>query len=123
MTLQNNRVAVTGIGAICGLGHDLDSIWEQIVDGKSGISTIENVDIEKYPVKIAGEVKSKFTDSNSDSNNLYSLSLSYKIPLIAAMQGHDIGGGFALGLFADFMILIRESVYTTNFMTILDFSF
>jgi len=32
------------------------------------------------------------------------------------MQGHGIGGGFVLGLFADFIILSRESVYTTNFM-------
>ena len=32
------------------------------------------------------------------------------------MQGHGIGGGFVLGLFADFVILSRESVYTTNFM-------
>ena len=32
------------------------------------------------------------------------------------MQGHGIGGGFVFGLFADFVILSRESVYTTNFM-------
>ncbi|MED1663364.1 polyketide synthase [Brevibacillus laterosporus] len=53
----------------------------------------------------------KFTDSN-----IYSLALDCRIPVIAAMQGHGIGGGFVLGLFADFVILSRESVYTTNFM-------
>lgn len=57
------------------------------------------------------EGKAQFTDSS-----LYSLALDCKIPVIAAMQGHGIGGGFALGLFADFVILSRESVYTTNFM-------
>lgn len=57
--------------------------------------------------------KAKFTDSGT---NIYSLALDCKIPVIAAMQGHGIGGGFALGLFADFVILSRESVYTTNFM-------
>jgi polyketide biosynthesis enoyl-CoA hydratase PksI len=55
--------------------------------------------------------KVKFTDGN-----IYSLALDCKIPVIAAMQGHGIGGGFALGLFADFVILGRESVYTSNFM-------
>jgi polyketide biosynthesis enoyl-CoA hydratase PksI len=54
---------------------------------------------------------SKFTDFD-----LYSLSLNCPIPVIAAMQGHGIGGGFAMGLFADFVILSRESFYTTNFM-------
>lgn len=57
------------------------------------------------------EGRAKFTNTN-----IYSLSLFCKIPVIAAMQGHAIGGGFALGLFADFVILSRESVYTTNFM-------
>ena len=57
------------------------------------------------------EGRIKFTDAN-----IYSLPLSCKIPVIAAMQGHAIGGGFCLGLFADFIILSRESVYTANFM-------
>lgn len=48
--------------------------------------------------------------------SLYSLPLECKIPVISAMQGHGIGGGFALGMFADFIIFSRESVYTTNFM-------
>ena len=57
------------------------------------------------------EGNSKFTDFD-----LYSLSLNCPIPVIAAMQGHGIGGGFAMGLFADFIILSQESIYTTNFM-------
>jgi polyketide biosynthesis enoyl-CoA hydratase PksI len=55
--------------------------------------------------------KGKFTD-----RDFYSLALNCPIPVIAAMQGHGIGGGFVLGMFADFPILSRESVYTTNFM-------
>jgi polyketide biosynthesis enoyl-CoA hydratase PksI len=55
--------------------------------------------------------KAKFTESD-----LYSMSLNCPIPVISAMQGHGIGGGFAMGLFSDFVILSRESIYTTNFM-------
>ncbi|MCS4304846.1 polyketide synthase [Chryseobacterium sp. BIGb0232] len=55
--------------------------------------------------------KIKFSDSN-----LYSLALNCPIPVISAMQGHAIGGGFVMGLFADFVVLSRESIYTTNFM-------
>ncbi|RRS10440.1 enoyl-CoA hydratase [Pseudoalteromonas sp. J010] len=53
----------------------------------------------------------KFSD-----RDLYSLALNCPIPVIAAMQGHGIGGGFVLGMFADIVILSRESIYTTNFM-------
>lgn len=55
--------------------------------------------------------KFKFTDKD-----LYSLALNCPVPVIAAMQGHGIGGGFVLGLFADIIVLARESVYTANFM-------
>lgn len=57
------------------------------------------------------EGKIKFTDKD-----LYSLALNCRVPVIAAMQGHAIGGGFVLGMFADLVVLARESVYTTNFM-------
>ncbi len=57
------------------------------------------------------EGKSKFSD-----RDFYSLALHCQVPVVAAMQGHGVGGGFVLGLFADFPILSRESVYTTNFM-------
>lgn len=55
--------------------------------------------------------KGKFSD-----RDLYSLALNCPIPVISAMQGHAIGGGLVMGLFADFVILSRESIYTTNFM-------
>ena len=58
------------------------------------------------------EEKGSFADTN-----LYRLALDCPVPVIAAMQGHGIGGGFVMGLFADLVILSRESVYTTNFMT------
>lgn len=57
------------------------------------------------------EGKGKFSDKD-----FYSLALNCPIPVIAAMQGHGVGGGFALGMFADFPVLSRESIYTMNFM-------
>lgn len=57
------------------------------------------------------EGKGRFSD-----RDFYSLALNCPIPVIAAMQGHGVGGGFVLGLFADFPVLSRESVYTANFM-------
>lgn len=57
MSTRPIRVAITGMGAMCGLGHTLPEVWGNIVEGKSGISKIENIDAEKVPVKIAGEVK------------------------------------------------------------------
>lgn len=55
--------------------------------------------------------KLKFNDLN-----FFSLPLYCEIPVISAMQGHAIGGGFVFGLYADIPILGKENIYTTNFM-------
>ncbi len=56
--MKEGRVAITGMGAICGLGHNVEDIWKSAIQGKSGISTISQSPLdEKVTVKIAGEVK------------------------------------------------------------------
>ena len=57
------------------------------------------------------EGRSTFTDGG-----LYSLPLECEIPVVAAMQGHALGGGLVFGLSCDFVLLGRESLYTANFM-------
>ena len=47
---------------------------------------------------------------------IFQLPLLCKLPVIAAMQGHGIGGGWALGMFADFILFSEESRYCCNFM-------
>lgn len=42
--------------------------------------------------------------------------LDIPIPVIAAMEGHAVGGGLALGLCADMVILSKESRYGCSFM-------
>lgn len=51
-----------------------------------------------------------------DDLPLFRLFLDAEVPVIAAMQGHAIGGGLAMGLFADIVILSEESLYSANFM-------
>lgn len=44
------------------------------------------------------------------------LLLECPVPCLAAMAGHAIGGGFALGVAADLVLLAEESRYGLNFM-------
>ena len=48
--------------------------------------------------------------------DFFRVALDCEIPVIAAMQGHSIGGGLIFGLYADLVVLSQESIYTTNFM-------
>lgn len=54
---MKHRVVITGIGAVTALGHDLDTFWNNLVQGKSGVSKIESFDVSEYPTQIAASVK------------------------------------------------------------------
>lgn len=49
---------------------------------------------------------------------LAGLLLDLPIPVISAMEGHATGGGLALGLCADIIIMARESRYGCTFMNL-----
>ena len=53
----SRRVVVTGIGLICSVGNDTDSVWQAILAGRNGIERITLFDPSQYPCQIAGEVK------------------------------------------------------------------
>lgn len=54
---NNNRVVVTGIGALTPLGLDMATTWAGLIAGKSGIDYITLFDASTYETRIAGEVK------------------------------------------------------------------
>jgi len=54
---KQNRVVVTGLGAIAANGIGKDAFWKSLIQGQSGIGLITLFDASSYPVQIAGEVK------------------------------------------------------------------
>jgi 3-oxoacyl-[acyl-carrier-protein] synthase II len=54
---MKRRVVITGLGAVTPLGEELDSFWNRLLEGHSGIKTITRVQgIETYPVRFGGEI-------------------------------------------------------------------
>lgn len=54
---EKNRIVITGMGAITPLGLTVEEHWQGLIAGKSAIGPITRFDTEKYPVKVAAEVK------------------------------------------------------------------
>ena len=52
-----NRVVITGMGVVSALGNDVETFWNNIVNGKSGIDLITSFDTEQFNSKYAAEVK------------------------------------------------------------------
>jgi 3-oxoacyl-[acyl-carrier-protein] synthase II len=51
------RVVITGLGLVSPVGNDLATAWDNIVNGRSGISRITRFDSSGITTHIAGEVK------------------------------------------------------------------
>ncbi|XID95184.1 beta-ketoacyl-ACP synthase II [Paenibacillaceae bacterium WGS1546] len=54
---MTQRVVVTGMGVVTSLGTDLPAFWNNLLEGKSGVSLIEAFDTTDYTTKIAAEIK------------------------------------------------------------------
>ena len=54
MTMR--RVVVTGLGLVTPLGNGVQTTWERLIKGESGVRRIDTFDTEAYPSKIAGLV-------------------------------------------------------------------
>lgn len=55
--MSKRRVVVTGLGLITPLGNDVETSWNNILNGKSGIANLEHFDTSAYSTRFGGSVK------------------------------------------------------------------
>ncbi|MCM2675087.1 beta-ketoacyl-ACP synthase II [Alkalicoccobacillus plakortidis] len=54
--MENKRVVVTGMGAVTPLGLDVESTWNGIKAGVSGVGPLTRVNADEFPMKVAAEI-------------------------------------------------------------------
>lgn len=52
-----DRVVITGLGVVSPLGCGVNTFWNALVEGRSGVERIRGFDASDYPVRIAAELK------------------------------------------------------------------
>jgi 3-oxoacyl-[acyl-carrier-protein] synthase II len=55
--MEQRRVVVTGLGALCGVGNTAADTWEGLMAGRSGMAEITAFDLTGHSVRFAAEVK------------------------------------------------------------------
>lgn len=55
--MSEKRVVITGVGVKTPVGLTLDTYWNNLLEGKSGVGQIEQFDTTGFSVTIAGEIK------------------------------------------------------------------
>ncbi|MBM3668226.1 MAG: hypothetical protein FJW90_12310, partial [Actinobacteria bacterium] len=54
---EDHSVAITGIGLVTPIGHDLETFRERLWSNRSGIGEIEHFDVRHSPTRAGGEVR------------------------------------------------------------------
>ena len=55
--MRNKRVVVTGLGMLTPLGNTVDSTWDAIQNGKTGIGPIEHFNVSDFGTRFGGSLK------------------------------------------------------------------
>ncbi|MCK4803664.1 MAG: hypothetical protein KAT88_03875, partial [Spirochaetes bacterium] len=63
------RVLITGMGACTPLGITVDTFWNKLIKGESGISKIESFETDDYRTKIAGIVNGEELESHIEAED------------------------------------------------------
>ena len=95
--MSRTRVVVTGLGTTSPLGGDVPSTWEALLEGRSGVRTIDEPWVEDLPVKIAGRVAVEPTEV-LERVKARRLDRSAQFAMVAAMEAwRDAGFSGAAG--------------------------
>lgn len=90
--MKKRRVAITGLGVVSPLGNDVQSTWQNLMAGHSGISTIKQFDASGFPTRIAAEVK-QFTQKKTVTTKHTRYATSFtRYALEAAAQAFEDAG-------------------------------
>jgi len=84
--MEKRRVVVTGLGAICGIGKNVNEIWQNTVDCRSGIGSIERWDMSGFRFKNAAEIKDYDPSAYFSQKEVIALDRSAQFALIPARE-------------------------------------
>ena len=51
------RVVVTGLGIICSLGHDIETVWNAVLASETAAGPVKIFDASTFPTTFAAEVR------------------------------------------------------------------
>ena len=86
MTRDRRRVAITGLGLVTPLGHDVAATWDALLAGRSGVDVITSFDASGFPVRIAAEVKGFDPDRVIEDRKLLKFANRYHGFALAAAE-------------------------------------
>jgi len=67
----SERVVITGMGIVCPLGNDVQTVWQAMLEGKSGVAKTTIFDASTFPSTFSAEVKDYDLTKYTKNPNLH----------------------------------------------------
>ncbi|MFS8540736.1 MAG: beta-ketoacyl-ACP synthase II, partial [Tissierellales bacterium] len=77
------RVVITGLGPVTPIGIGKEEYWNSLIAGKSGVDYITRFDTEKFPTKIAAEIRDFTPEDYIDKRELRRMDRFTQYALVA----------------------------------------
>lgn len=83
---MERRVVITGMGVVTPLGNDIDSMWNNMINGVSGAGYITCMNTDDFPVKIGAEIKGFQEDKYLDKKDARRMDLFIQYAINASFD-------------------------------------
>ena len=87
--MSKRRVVVTGLGTVCPVGNDVETMWENIKNGVCGIDESTHFDTTDFKVKLAGEIKNLNVEDYINKKEAKRLDRFSQLAMIASKQAYE----------------------------------
>ncbi|KAF5729762.1 3-oxoacyl- acyl-carrier-protein synthase I chloroplastic-like [Tripterygium wilfordii] len=88
------RVVITGMGLVSVFGNDIDTFYNKLLEGESGISLIDRFDASNFSVRFGGQIRNFSTKGYIDGKNDRRLDDCWRYCLVAgrrALEDANLG--------------------------------
>ena len=89
---MKRRVVITGLGVVHSLGTDIETFWNAIKQGKSGIKTITKFDTSEFSTKVGAQIDDFDVTKFIDKKEAKRMDLFTQYAVAASKQAIEMSG-------------------------------
>lgn len=83
------RVVITGMGLVSVFGNDIDTFYNKLLEGESGISLIDRFDASNFSVRFGGQIRNFSSEGYIDGKNDRRLDDCWRYCIVAGKKALD----------------------------------
>jgi len=88
-TDPKKRIVITGMGLVSVFGSDIDTFYNKLLEGQSGISLIDRFDASAFSVRFGGQIRDFSSKGYIDGKNDRRLDDAWRYCLVAGRRALD----------------------------------